>query len=155
MDRWLHPLWCVGWNNYPLPSFNGTTVDVWEWIRNFTPHFIMANGNYLSMMEVKLNHVSKWDPRSSMVLFAALPIEYEVHVLVGDIYYPDVTHIEHRLMNTCLVLTKPLITFTNVHLTRPCAFAIKGRYLYVVMAIMDGTTATMGIVDLKVYAGRL
>ena len=107
------------------------------------------------MMGVKLNHVSKRDPRSSMVLFAAWPIEYEVHVLVGDKYYSDVTHVEQRLMNTCLVLTKPFITFTNVHLTHPCALDIKGRYLYVVMVIMDGTTTTMGIVDLKVYAGRL
>ena len=24
---------------YPLPNFNGATVEVWEWISNFTPHF--------------------------------------------------------------------------------------------------------------------
>ena len=24
---------------YPLPNFNGTTVEVWEWISNFIPHF--------------------------------------------------------------------------------------------------------------------
>ena len=26
---------------YPFPNFNGCTVDVWEWIRNFVPHHIM------------------------------------------------------------------------------------------------------------------
>ena len=24
---------------YPLPNFNGATVEVWEWISNFIPHF--------------------------------------------------------------------------------------------------------------------
>ena len=24
---------------YPLPNFNGEAVEVWEWIRNFIPHF--------------------------------------------------------------------------------------------------------------------
>ena len=24
---------------YPLPNFNGGTVEIWEWIRNFIPHF--------------------------------------------------------------------------------------------------------------------
>ena len=26
---------------YPFPNFNGCTVEVWEWISNFIPHFIM------------------------------------------------------------------------------------------------------------------
>ena len=26
---------------YPFPNFNGCTVEVWEWICNFTPHYIM------------------------------------------------------------------------------------------------------------------
>ena len=25
--------------NYPFPNFNGATVEVWEWISNFIPHF--------------------------------------------------------------------------------------------------------------------
>ena len=25
---------------YPFPNFNGTTVEVWEWISNFIPYFI-------------------------------------------------------------------------------------------------------------------
>ena len=24
---------------YPFPNFNGATIEVWEWISNFTPHF--------------------------------------------------------------------------------------------------------------------
>ena len=26
---------------YPFPHFNGSTVEVWEWISNFTPHIMM------------------------------------------------------------------------------------------------------------------
>ena len=26
---------------YPFPNFNGCTFEVWEWISNFIPHFIM------------------------------------------------------------------------------------------------------------------
>ena len=26
---------------YPFPNFNGCAIEVWEWIRNFTQHFIM------------------------------------------------------------------------------------------------------------------
>ena len=26
---------------YPFPNFNGATVEVWEWISNFIPHFII------------------------------------------------------------------------------------------------------------------
>ena len=31
------------WNEitYPFPNFHGCTIEVWEWIRNFIPHFIM------------------------------------------------------------------------------------------------------------------
>ena len=26
---------------YPFPNFNGCTVEVWKWISNFIPHFMM------------------------------------------------------------------------------------------------------------------
>ena len=26
---------------YPFPNFNGFSVEVWEWIKNFIPHFII------------------------------------------------------------------------------------------------------------------
>ena len=26
---------------YAVPNFNGATVEVWEWMSNFTPHFIV------------------------------------------------------------------------------------------------------------------
>ena len=31
------------WNEiiYPFPNFNGTAIEVWEWINDFIPHFIM------------------------------------------------------------------------------------------------------------------
>ena len=30
---------------YPFPNFNGTAVEVWEWINNFIPHF---NGHVIT-----------------------------------------------------------------------------------------------------------
>ena len=40
---------CNVWDEitYPFPNFNGCTVDVWEWINNFIPHFIMDVITYL------------------------------------------------------------------------------------------------------------
>ena len=44
---------------YPFLNFNGCTVEVYEWISNPT----LYNGcNYLSMLGLKLNHVSKRGP---------------------------------------------------------------------------------------------
>ena len=39
----------------------GATVEVWEWISNFIPHFIRA-WDYLSMLRLKLIHASKRRP---------------------------------------------------------------------------------------------
>ena len=55
----LHPnmdnhMSCKVWDEitYPVPNFNGCTVEVWKWISNFISHFI--NGcNYLSMLLVE------------------------------------------------------------------------------------------------------
>ena len=55
---------------YPFPSFNGYTVEVWEWISEFIPHCkcwslgmdkwihstLYNECNYLYMLEWKLNH---------------------------------------------------------------------------------------------------
>ena len=43
---------------YPFLNFNGCPVEVWEWISNFIQIFIM-DVNYLSMLGLKLNRVSK------------------------------------------------------------------------------------------------
>ena len=46
---------------YPFPNFNGCTVGVWEWISNFTPsHYWVCD--YLSMLGLKLKHLSKKGP---------------------------------------------------------------------------------------------
>ena len=64
MDKWLHPLWNVGWNYLSIPKLqrNGSTVEVWEWLSNFIPHFIMNIITY-PCRDSKLNHVSKRGPR--------------------------------------------------------------------------------------------
>ena len=41
---------------YPLPNFNGCTVEVWEWISNFIPHF---NGHLMMTCLCWIIHVSK------------------------------------------------------------------------------------------------
>ena len=52
---------------YPFPNFNGATVDVWEWDKQF--HFTLYNiCNYLSMLGLKLIHVSQRDPRTSAAM---------------------------------------------------------------------------------------
>ena len=35
-------------STYPFPNFNGSTVEIWEWINNHTPHFIMNVVTYPS-----------------------------------------------------------------------------------------------------------
>ena len=43
---------------YPFLNFSGATVEFYEWISNFIPHFTGAC-DYLSMLGLKLNHVRK------------------------------------------------------------------------------------------------
>ena len=45
---------------YPFPNFNGCTVEVWEWIGNFIPHFIMGVITY-----------PFWDSSQSMLVKGA------------------------------------------------------------------------------------
>ena len=48
-----------GWDyiTYPFPNFNGTTVEIWEWISNIS--HIYNSCNYLSMPRLTLIHVNK------------------------------------------------------------------------------------------------
>ena len=77
---------------------------------------------------------------------------YEVDVLVSNIRYTDVTHIEGDLMNKCVVMTYPFLM--EMYLERPCTQELKGRYLYVVLVSLNGGETTMGVNDLKVYSSR-
>ena len=86
--------------------------------------------------------------------FAAWDIDYEVHVVAGDTPYTDVTPVARSLMSKCLVMTKPVVTLTGVTLERPCTSDIRGRYLYVVMVLLNADASSMGISDLKVYSSR-
>ena len=47
---------------YPFPNLHGATVEVWEYISNFTPH-LMNWRNHLSTLGLKFHHVSKRGPR--------------------------------------------------------------------------------------------
>ena len=53
---------------YPSPNINGTIVDgtaaeIWEWIRNFIPYYIIGEITYLS-----------WDQRWAMLVKGATDI---------------------------------------------------------------------------------
>ena len=43
---------------YPFSNFNGSTIEVWEWLSNFIPHF-NDECNYLSILGLKWIHASK------------------------------------------------------------------------------------------------
>ena len=43
---------------YPFTNSYGATIEVWEGINKFIPHFIM-DVNFLSELGLKLNHISK------------------------------------------------------------------------------------------------
>ena len=38
---------------YPLPNFNGATIEVWQWISNFIPHFKWIKLHIQAGIEVK------------------------------------------------------------------------------------------------------
>ena len=46
---------------YTFPNFNGCSIEVWEWISNFSPH--KNRCNHLSMVVLKLNYVGERGPR--------------------------------------------------------------------------------------------
>ena len=60
MDKQLHPLYNVGWNNLSIPKLQ--QCDCWslEWISNFIPYLIGHE-----MLEIKLIYDSKRGPGSS------------------------------------------------------------------------------------------
>ena len=40
----------------PFPNFNIATIEVWEWISNFIPHFTACMCDYLYMLGLKIIH---------------------------------------------------------------------------------------------------
>ena len=48
---------------YPFPNFNGSTIEVWEWISNFILQSIVHVITYLHLIGLKLIHISKRSPR--------------------------------------------------------------------------------------------
>ena len=45
---------------YPFPNFNGATVEVWEWIYNFIPQFIMDVITYPCWIKVNPVYIYHW-----------------------------------------------------------------------------------------------
>ena len=40
MDKWLHLFWYMEWTYSSIPKLQRSTVEVWECISDFIPHFI-------------------------------------------------------------------------------------------------------------------
>ena len=57
---------------HPFINFNGETLEVYEWISNFIPHFTRVC-NYLSVLALKLNHASK---RGYWAIVASEPMKH-------------------------------------------------------------------------------
>ena len=65
----LIPAWISGYTHYkvcneityPFPDFNRCTVEVWEWISNFIPHFTLHVITY-PCWDLQFIYVSKRDP---------------------------------------------------------------------------------------------
>ena len=60
---------------YPFLYFNDATVEVYEWISNFIPDFTGAC-DFLSMLGLKLNHISKREPRHLNKKMEAIPFKH-------------------------------------------------------------------------------
>ena len=82
---------------YPIKSFSCCTVQVWEWISNFIPH-IIRDVFFLSLLELKLIHVSKRGPGCNVR-------KWMVMVLL---------HYEHSGYGLGNRLIKPLVKWGNI-----------------------------------------
>ena len=54
-NKSLHPSKILGWNYLSIPNLHGASVQVWEWISNFIPHFTC---DYLSTLGLISNLIS-------------------------------------------------------------------------------------------------
>ena len=52
---------------YPFSNFNGCTIEVWEWISYFLPHFVMGVITYPWWDKLKLVHISKRNQEELMI----------------------------------------------------------------------------------------
>ena len=71
---------------YPFPHFNGSAVEVWEWISYFIPHFIMDAIIYPTL-GLKLIHVSNlW--------------RFRIHIMKINTAHYDVTVMAIHILKT-------------------------------------------------------
>ena len=78
---------------HPFLNLNGATVEVYKCISNFIPHFTGAC-DYLSMLGLKLNHVSKSGPRPSPSTLTTVTLVILFSVDLPKIIYNDIS--DHR-----------------------------------------------------------
>ena len=68
MDNYLHTSKVWVEITYLLPNFNGATIDVWEWITIFIPHFIMFVIAY-PRWHLSQSMLLKWDTAGSAFIW--------------------------------------------------------------------------------------
>ena len=55
-------------NTYPFSNFNGAAVEVWKWISNCIPHFIMDVINVIIHAGIKVKPCQQKEPQTSVWL---------------------------------------------------------------------------------------
>ena len=95
---------------YQFPNFNGATIDVWEWISNFIPHFIM---NVITYHEYEELHTK--GRMSLLTAFVGLGMSFHnyitYHSLVDRIC---IIEFNNQLIGTKPSTSTPLETFWTV-----------------------------------------
>ena len=80
----------MAWITSPFQNFNGCTAEVWEWIKNFIPHFTMDH--YLPMMGLSWTMSVKEAPESRNI--------YQYKLLKSFFIY-NKRPVDNTLYNAC------------------------------------------------------
>ena len=94
--------------NYPYPNFNGCTIEVWEWISNFIPHYTRCVIT-CPCWDLSQSMLVKWAP-GGVYVFQTVIIMY----LVIPNYWIKSIWILNKLQSSA-VLTRSNITWYCIH----------------------------------------
>ena len=118
---------------YPFPTFNGCTVEDWEWIRNFIPQIIIGV-IYLSMLGLKFNHVSKRGP------------VYDIYIIfLFWMIYTSADFICHVIFTICYGQWVSGINLTNITSRVGNNFGYIQQYIIQFWCVIETTITTHNI----------
>ena len=96
---------------FPFPNLNGTTIDVWEWISNFIPHF--TRRDYLSILGQSVRPCAENMSKISPLSYKTAPLKPRVHSGFGFSQWQTTLH--------CNVVFHWLSPYPEWSL-KPCAY---------------------------------